>query len=84
MPKNTNKDKTQDAATGRTNVISFRVSDTIKEFLDKQKESVVGVQSANQMARKLVEDHAHGFTQYDNPEDATMDTDMILASRKNQ
>jgi hypothetical protein len=62
----------------KENVVSFRLDDKrFKALKDKIAEQpIIGVKSANQLARKIVCDFVAGRLTYPNPEHANEDVDL--------
>lgn len=86
MSKTVNKIKkakaTRPARTTRPQVVSFRITakqtKLLKEIFDR--DSATGVNSPNQLARKVICDYLAGRLDYRNPDDKLQDLDSVGAS----
>lgn len=73
--------KARKPRTTRPHVISFRITDTQSKTLSEifSRDAAVGVNSADQLARKIVCDYIAGRLDYRNPEHKLRDMDMLGA-----
>jgi hypothetical protein len=62
----------------KENVVSFRLDDKKFDALtDRLKKGIAGVNSENQLCRKIIDDVLAGRLVYTNPADANEDKDLL-------
>lgn len=73
--------KPRKARTTRPHVVSFRITATQEKTLNEifSRDAASGVNSTNQLARKVVCDYLAGRLDYRNPEDKLQDLDVVGA-----